>query len=322
MRNTILSLLAISLFTLSCSTPEPAAKAQPAQGPRFDRAFWSHWGDGMAEVAGYDLSYPRYGEIRPGVAVTIFVTETFSDSARVKADPGKHPPLDEFPVMKMNLIRDFQTGIYDYNTMLSSFVSLAATGGKPAGSATKLTFSSQEWCGHVWQQVLFGQRSARFTMHSYFDGEADRQREIPYPEEGVSEDALMLWARGMARPALQPGESRTVQTLLAMQESRESHRQPAWLRTTLSRSEVSQTVTAPAGGLEVEVWTAQREDGVKRTFFVEKAFPHRIVRWETSTGERAELLGAARLKYWRLNSKGGEQALKTLGLAPRPPRST
>jgi len=322
MRNTILSLLAICLFTLSCSSPKPAAKAQPAQDLRFDRTFWSHWGDGMAEVAGYDLSYPRYGEIRPGVAVTIFVTETFSDSARVKADPGKHPPLDEFPVMKMNLIRDFQTGIYDYNTMLSSFVSLTATGGKPAGSATKLTFSSQEWCGQVWQQVLFGLRSAKFTMHSYFDGEADGQREIPYPKEGVSEDALMLWARGMARPELQPGESRMVQTLLAMQESRESHRQPAWLRTTLSRSAVSQTVTVPAGAFEVEAWTAEREDGLKRTFFVEKAFPHRIVRWETSAGEQAELLGAARLKYWRLNGKGGEQALKMLGLAPRPSRST
>ena len=28
---------------------------------------------------------------------------TFSDTARVKADPGRHPKHDEVPVMKLNL---------------------------------------------------------------------------------------------------------------------------------------------------------------------------------------------------------------------------
>ena len=82
--------------------------------------FWDVWGDGKAELAAYDLTYPRYGESREGVAVTIFVTETFSDSMRVKADPGLHPKSDEFPVMKLNLVEDFPTGIYDYNLMTSA----------------------------------------------------------------------------------------------------------------------------------------------------------------------------------------------------------
>ncbi len=51
--------------------------------------FWSHWGDGKAELDGYALTQPRYGELREGTAVLIFVTEDFSDSlTRVKADPG------------------------------------------------------------------------------------------------------------------------------------------------------------------------------------------------------------------------------------------
>jgi hypothetical protein len=111
--------------------------------PAYDPEFWRTWGDGRAELAGYDLTYPRYGKPRNGVAVTIFVTETFSNSARVKADPGKHPPSDEFPVMKLNLIKDYQTGIYDYNDMLSSFVGLAPVNGLPPGSLTKASFSSQ-----------------------------------------------------------------------------------------------------------------------------------------------------------------------------------
>ena len=56
--------------------------------------FWTHWGDGKAELDGYALTQPRYGAPRAGTAVMIFVTEDFSDSARVKADPGKHPPSD------------------------------------------------------------------------------------------------------------------------------------------------------------------------------------------------------------------------------------
>ena len=36
-----------------------------------------------------------------------------------------------FPVMKLNLIKDYQTGIYDYNDMLSAFVSLADVNNHP-----------------------------------------------------------------------------------------------------------------------------------------------------------------------------------------------
>src|SRR5258708_5205492 len=75
--------------------------------------FWAHWGDGKAELDGYALTQPRYGQKRAGTAVLIFVTEDFSDSLRVKADPGKHPAADVYPVLKLNFVRDFQTGIYD-----------------------------------------------------------------------------------------------------------------------------------------------------------------------------------------------------------------
>ena len=55
-----------------------ACAANPvAQAPAFDDAFWKQWGDGQAELSGYDLTFPRYGQLRRGVAVTIFVTEMF-----------------------------------------------------------------------------------------------------------------------------------------------------------------------------------------------------------------------------------------------------
>jgi len=99
--------------------------------------------------------------------VTIFVTETFSNALRVKADPGKHPAQDEVPVLKLNLVEDFPTGVYDYNLMSSSFVALTPVNERPAGAPLKVSFSSQEWCGHVWQQMLFDSRAVRLTAHSY-----------------------------------------------------------------------------------------------------------------------------------------------------------
>ncbi len=157
--------------------PDRVDAAAPAPSP-FGDAFWKQWGDGQAELAGYDLTFSRYGEPRRGTAVAIFVTETFSNEARVKADPGKHAKSDEFPVMKLNLVQDFPTGIYDYNIMTSVFVALAPADGISTGTPAKISFSCQEWCGHVYEQSLYDAKSIRRTSHSYFDGEADRSATI------------------------------------------------------------------------------------------------------------------------------------------------
>ncbi|MDX1584656.1 MAG: hypothetical protein R3338_13750, partial [Thermoanaerobaculia bacterium] len=99
---TLVFLLAITL----CAPVEPA-------GLSFGEEFWSHWGDGKAELSGYDLDFPRYGEMRDGVAVLIFVTEPFTIEPRVKADGPNARTSTVFQVMKLNLVRDFPTGIYD-----------------------------------------------------------------------------------------------------------------------------------------------------------------------------------------------------------------
>ncbi len=308
-----------AVFFLVRAQKPPAA---PDDAPKFESAFWSVWGDGQAELAGYDLTQPHYGKPRRGVAVTIFVTEPFSNSARVKADPGKHPKSDEFPAMKLNLVKDYQTGIYDYNEMLSAFVALAPLNERPAGSLAKVSFSSQEWCGNFYAQTLFDPRAIRLTSHSYFDGEADQQRQLEYPPDGIAEDALFLWARGMARPSLTPGASIKVPLLMSLARSREAHRPLAWGSAVLSHASGTKKLTVPAGAFEVETFTADVEGASTRTFSVEKASPRRIVAWESSKGEKAVLLKSARMKYWQLNTPEGVESLKKLGLSPRPPRTS
>jgi hypothetical protein len=281
--------------------------------------FWKVWGDGMAEMNGYDLTYPRYGQLRKGSAVAIFVTETFSKSARVKSEPGRHSRADEFPVMKLNLVRDYQTGVYDYNDMVSVFAALADVDGRPYGLPTKVSFTSQEWCGHVYSHVLFGRERAWHVSHSYFDGEADSARDIPFEGPASSEDALWLWARGIVPPYNGPGPARKYPMLSSLETARAKHVPLQVVAVELSTDVKSQVVRVPAGQFEAQVRTARLSDGVVRRYFVEKAAPHRLLKWEASSGERAELLGSSRMKYWEMNREGGEQALKQMGLSRRGP---
>ena len=289
-----------------------AALASVLASPVLAQDFWAHWGDGKAELGGYRLTQPRYGVSRSGSMVLIFVTEDFSDSLRVKADPGKHPPADVYPVMKLNDVLHFQTGIYDYSVMTSAFARVAL--GWPVA---KVSFSSQEWCGHVYHQILPRPGVVSGVFHSYFDGEADGKDELGSPKDGVFEDALPILLRGWGGSYLPPGETRTVPILPALLRARLEHRRLAWTKATITRLASETRAVVPAGSFEVTTWTVAIEGGPTVTFQFESQAPYRLVRRFTDTGEDARLLGSARLAYWKLNGLGGEASLKLLGLKPR-----
>jgi hypothetical protein len=277
-----------------CALAGTVTAVEPGAG------FWKQWGDGQAELAAYDLTIPRYSQPRRGVAVTIFVAEPFSKSARVKADPGKHPAADETPVMKLNLVKDYQTGVYDYNEMWSTFIDTATA--RPL----KTSFSRQEWCGHVYKQLLWDPGQIRATLHSYFDGEADQNTKLDNPG-GLSEDSLLLWARGIAEPKLKPGESRHTPFLSSLG----AKGLPLWTPATASRA------TAANGQ---EVWSVKAPAGTW-SITVEAGGEGKILGWSFPGGEEAKLIKSTRMKYWELNSPAGEAALTKLGLRVRPPRT-
>ena len=279
-------------------------------------AFWTHWGDGKAELDGYALVEPRYGEPRNGTAVMIFVTEDFSDSLRVKADPGKHPKSDVYPVLKLNFVRDFQTGIYDYNTMTSTFVRTEPQGGV-AWPLVKTSFSSQEWCGNVYMQWIPRDGRLHGTVHSYFDGEADATPELPLPAGGVVEDALPILVRGLRGDWLPPGGSRTVPYLRSQLRTRLQHVPAAWGEATVTRAPASAPVKTALGTLRAFTYTVAERGGDTTTFTVEEAAPHRLLAWSSSSGESGRILGSARLAYWKMHDKAGVKALELLGLPPQ-----
>ncbi len=181
---------ALALSALACSFSSALAA---------DPDFGSHWHDGRAELDGYRWTVTRYGESRTGQCVMIYVTEPFSESKKVKVNDPSRNPRDTFDALKLNLVRDFQTGIYDYNTMVSLFVR------SDDFEPVKISFSSAEWCGHVYEELLFGPRRINERYFSYFEGETSSET-IDRKTDGVSEDNLFIRLRGLRGDYLEPGE--------------------------------------------------------------------------------------------------------------------
>lgn len=126
--------------------------------------FKAYWFANEAEITAYKLEQARYGEIREGNAVLVFVTEQFLSEEQVKADRSSS---ENIPVLKLNATKNFNTGIYPYSIMQSVFYPLANN-----QHALKISCSVQEWCGHMYSQ-LNNRSDFEVVSHSYFEGEAD-----------------------------------------------------------------------------------------------------------------------------------------------------
>jgi hypothetical protein len=278
---------------------------EPARADQFD----AQWHDGKAELDGYRLTVSRYGEDREGTAVMIFVTEPFSKSKHVKLDDAHANPEDTFDALKLNLVRDFQTGIYDYNTMVSVFVR------SDTFNPVKISFSSAEWCGHVYGELIFRPKDIRGSYSSYFEDESGPLL-LGRPPGGIVEDELFIRLRGLRKDFLAPGEARVVPFLPGMFYSRVSHEAQEWTQALITRAKELQTVTVPAGTFSAILYDIRTGDGRAGMFWIEEAYPHRIVKWSLPPDMLGELTGSTRLEYWRLNAEGHERHLEALGLAP------
>ena len=134
--------------------------------PKPSQEFTTYWYNNEAEISSYSLTQARYGELHKGEAVLVFVTEPFSEKKFVKSD---NPTVNDIPVLKLNLTKKFNTGIYPYSIMTSVFTSIT-----DEQNALKITCSSQEWCGHTFTQ-LENKGNYHITSHSYFETEGEQK---------------------------------------------------------------------------------------------------------------------------------------------------
>jgi hypothetical protein len=154
------------------------------------KEFNDYWYNGEAEITSYKLEQARYGELRDGKAVLVFVTEDFLPKIQVKADNYNKKNT---PVLKLNSTKNFNTGIYPYSIMQSTFYPVANN-----QHALKVSASVQEWCGHVYTQ-LNNHATFEITSHSYFQSEADQSFKI---EKTWTENEL--WTKLRIDPARLP----------------------------------------------------------------------------------------------------------------------
>ncbi|MFC7358438.1 septum formation inhibitor Maf [Jejudonia soesokkakensis] len=191
---TVATLFLAFLFLMSCDTSEknlipssnPEGSSSNQKQRSLSKQFKDYWYDGTAEITSYQLTQERYGELREGTAVTIFVTEDFIPKAQVKADQASE---ENIPVLKLNAVKKFVTGIYPYSIMTSTFSPIPTE-----EHALKVTNSVQEWCGQTYLQ-LNSRSEFELTGHSYFASEGDFETTL---EKTWLEDEL--WNRIRINP--------------------------------------------------------------------------------------------------------------------------
>ena len=211
-------------------------KALPVSTPK---DFVQYWYAGKAEINSYNLEQSRYGEIRKGDAIMVFVSEDFSKSKQVKLDYPKQAARDAVSVLKLNLLKKFKTGIYDYSVMQSVFTPIDV---KSFPNTLKTTFSSQEWCGHVFSQINLDKNGGyRLTDFSYFESEGDTDRKL---KNALLEEEL--WTRIRINPESIP--TGQVKLIPSQSFARLNHQQPD---VTSARVEVVKK-TESASELKVE----------------------------------------------------------------------
>lgn len=311
---TILTLVSVLmlLMTFSCKEKTVVDKTEMALNTAVEKAFdtkeekpiseafKAYWYAGEAEITSYQLEQARYGELREGSSVLIFVTEPFLAEKQVKAD-GNRP--DNIPVLKLNSTKNYLTGIYPYSIMSSSFYPV-----KDNGHAVKVSFSSQEWCGQVYAQ-LNNRETFEVLSHSYFETEADQSLQL---EKTTLENEL--WNKIRINPEGLPVG--TLQVIPSMEYIRLTHKPlQAYNATTVLHQEgafSTYEINYPELG---------------RTLAIQfrTAFPHLIEGWTESFksgyGSNAKVLTSTAKKvktikspYWQKNSNRFLPLRDTLGL--------
>lgn len=253
--------------------------------------FKSYWFDGTAEINTYALEQPRYGTLRQGKAVLIYVTEDFLPAPQVKANVKSEASRT---VLKNNRTKTFLTGIYPYTIMSSSFSYL---GWEPR--LAKVSTSIQEWCGQSYLQ-LNRKKEIELISHSYFEGEADQM--IHFPSHLKTEDEL--WNLIRIHPQELPSGSFE---LLPSLEWLRLHHKP--LEAVPVTANLEFDTQLPMASYQV------RFPSLGRTLLIQfqSQPPYRVESWEDQSdrGESyttiARRLQTEKLPYWQLNKKGDEQ---------------
>lgn len=312
-RSTLVVLLPIFtfLFLSGCSQPlKDSGTNEIAIGspeikksgkPRVvTKEFKEYWFSGKAEITSYELMQERYGELRKGTAVMVFVSEDFSPDIQVKAEQSSKETI---PVLKLNSTKKYLTGIYPYSVMTSAFSPITKK-----DHAIKISNSVQEWCGQVYMQ-LNNREKFQFIGHSYFEGEADQKASL---DKTWLEDEL--WNLIRINPEDLPTGDITIIPSLEFLRMRHKNVSIQNAVASLKQGDSISTYLLKYPELERELM-----------IYFNSSFPFEIEKWEetnTAWGNNQRLTTTAtrmkRIKnaYWSRNSNADVALRDSLSLNP------
>ena len=140
MKNLFFSAIAV-IALVSCEVNDDKTNpSKPIFTSHAQQNLWEKlWYDGKAEISTYDVQQARYKDIHPGKTVLIFVTEDFLTDKQVKNESNE--TKNSTTVLKTNIVRHFNTGVYDYSIMSSVFTPIDKN---KYPKTLKVTTSSQD----------------------------------------------------------------------------------------------------------------------------------------------------------------------------------
>ncbi|MEK7257236.1 MAG: hypothetical protein AAB316_20955, partial [Bacteroidota bacterium] len=297
--STSLAILLLGVFLSNCQP----AKKQDNQAKLVANAnrdeFATYWFQGEAEVNSYHLEQSRYGEQRTGEAVLVFVTEDLSKLKQVKLDDPEADWKDKVPVLKLNHIRRFVTGIYDYSMMQSVFTPLNIS---EFPHTLKTTTTSQDWCGHTFTQLNLDGGKYRLSQFSYFEKEGDVSEKLP---------AAMLEDELLNRLRINPGSiaEGEVKLIPSTFYSRLRHQ-----KLEPRKARIQMKKEGDVNYLVVEYLNFERS----LTIGFEAVFPHKILSWVEEDGKEISSKGtlkrSLKTAYWKKNKSEFEFLRDSLSL--------
>jgi hypothetical protein len=269
----------LSVFLLILTACQNSILQTEAENRKLTDNFKDYWFDGQAEITSYTLEQERYGEMREGTAVLIYVTEDFLSDAQVKANqPSETNPT----VLKLNKTKNYLTGIYPYSIMNSVFYPIEVK-----NHALKVSTSIQEWCGHTYTQ-LNNRNNFEIRSHSYFQGEADQSFSL---EKIYLEDEV--WTQLRINPEELPVGN--IEMIPSFEYARLRHRKikPYYVQATLKLID------------GVQVYNLLYHE-LDRTLSIEfePVSPFKIIGWEETIGDftsKATIGEQIKSDYWNKN---------------------
>ncbi len=257
--------------------------------------FKNYWYQGKAEISTYQLSQNRYGELRNGTATLIYVTEDFLPKKQVKAD---NTSPNNIPVLKLNSVKKFTTGVYPYSIMQSSFFPLKGE----KKHALKTTASIQEWCGQTFMQ-LNNKKNFEIDIKSYFASEGDQKLSL---QKNILENELWNLIRMHGDKHLPEGE---INCIPSFEFLRLKHKKAQSYKATASLKKED----------SLNIFTLTYPE-LKRTLKIsfQHLFPYIIENWsEEITPHQptiAKRITTKLLPYWNQNSNKFTHLRSELGL--------